>query len=487
MAFFQAAKLVAGSIGAGAAAAVGFTIAATSFVAIAIGAVIIGGVIYFAAKALKRQKQNRRRGPTGTLVTRQGSAENIPVIYGRRRLAGMRAFIANDGDKNNDLYIVEAICEGPVKGCSKIYFNDELAATSSDDGASWSYEEKYSGKLTVTFYDGSQTASDPTLTGIDGWQSSAVGNNIAYAILKLTWDQETYGGGMPNVTYLIEGKLIPAIGQPQSSTLSYSTNPARIVYDYLTNELYGKGIPYTLIDATSFNAIASYCDDLVDISASDTTQVKRYEANVYVDTDDTLINNLEQLFTTFRGGLITGDQYKLIADRPTTWSGITINDDNIIGNIEFLQASKRSLTNYVKASIANEGDDFKYQEDIITVESTTLQGSSYDGLKLSAELQLNGTTNPDMAKRILTEDLNSARQSGTVSVEVTMNLIKLEVGDVVKFTNSTLGQTDKLYKVISMNIKPDATIGLVLKEYDDNVYWDNNKSIIINNKDDTDH
>jgi hypothetical protein len=478
-----------GGLGAGVAATFGFTIAATSFVAIAIGAAVVGGVLFLASKALKRQQKNRQRGrgPQGTLVTRAGSAENIPVIYGKRRTAGMRTFLANDGENNNDLYVVEAICEGPIKGCSKIYFNDELAATSSDDGASWSYEEKYSGKLTVTFYDGSQTAADGTLAGIDGWQSSSVGNKVAYVILKLTWDQETYGGGLPTTTYLVEGKLIPAIGQQQSSTLSYSTNPARVVYDYLTNDLYGKGIPYTLIDATSFNTIASYCDDLVDLSASDTTQVKRYETHAYIDTDDTLLNNLEQLFTSFRGSLITGDKYKLIAERPVAWSGVTIDDDSILGNIEFLQASKKSLINRIKANFSSDTEKFNYQEDFSIIESTTLQGASYDGTTLSQDISLLATTNKDMVNRIVIEEINQARQSATLSVEVIPSLIGLEVGDVVKFTNSTLGQTDKLYKIISTSINSDYKISLVLREYDPNTYWDNNKSIIINNKDDTDH
>lgn len=478
---------ILGGIGASAAAAIGFSIAATSLVAIAIGAIIVGGVIYLASKALNRQKQNRRRGPTGTLVTRTGTAENIPVIYGKRRTAGIRTFLANDGTDNIDLYVVEAICEGPVKGCSKIFFNDELAATSSDDGASWSIESKYSGKLDITFYDGSQTAADPTLTGKDGWTSSHIGNKIAYAIIKLTWDQEVYGGGVPNITYLIEGKLVPQIGQSQSSTLSYTTNPARIVYDYLTNELYGKSIPYTLIEPNSFNAIQTYCDQLVDASATDTTQVTRYETHAYIDTDDTLLNNLEKLLTSFRGGIITGDRYKLIADKPTTWSGLTIDDDSILGSIEYMAGSKRTLLNSVRSNIANEADEFNYQEDVITVEEPTLQGSSYDGTKLKQDIQLNATTNANMVRRILTEEINQSRQSGIVAVDVIPSLIQLEVGDVVKFTNSTLGQTDKLYKVMSISLEPDYKVKLAMREYDDNVYWDNNKTIIINNKNDTDH
>ena len=36
-------------------------------------------------------------------------------------------------------------------------------------------------------------------------------------------------------------------------------------------------------------------------------------------------------------------------------------------------------------------------------------------------------------------------------------------------------------------LKREHTISLNMREYDANVYWDNNKTIIVNNKDDTDH
>ena len=65
--------------------------------------------------------------------------------------------------------------------------------------------------------------------------------------------------------------------------------------------------------------------------------------------------------------------------------------------------------------------------------------------------------------------------------------IDLTVGDVVTFSNTTLGQTNKEYRITRTVLRPDHTLELNLREYDDNVYWDNNTGIIVNNKDDTDH
>ena len=102
-------------------------------------------------------------------------------------------------------------------------------------------------------------------------------------------------------------------------------------------------------------------------------------------------------------------------------------------------------------------------------------------------MQLSNTTNKEMIERIATEEINQSRQSGIIEVTVDPSMIDLAVGDFVKFTNSTLGQTNKTYRILSTQIKPDHQIVLNMREYDANVYWDNNKTIITNNKNDTDH
>ena len=67
-----------------------------------------------------------------------------------------------------------------------------------------------------------------------------------------------FGGGLPAVTYTVKGKKLPAIGSDHNTTLTYSQEPARIIYDYLINPTYGKNIPFGLVDATTFNAAATY-------------------------------------------------------------------------------------------------------------------------------------------------------------------------------------------------------------------------------------
>lgn len=467
------------------ATAVGTFLGFAGTVATIVGAVVIVGTVALATIAIKRKLAAQRAALSGVLVTKTGSSEPIPVVYGQRRIAGHRTFIASNGDKNKNLHIVETLCEGEIEGITKIYFNDEVVASSSDNGATWDTASySYSGKLYVDFHNGSQTsACAPLVAENVGWTNNHIGYNVAYVYLKLVWDQDKFGSGVPNITYLVKGKRVPAIGAAPNTTLSYTREPARIIYDYLTNPLYGKAIPYTLIDSSTFDTSAAYNNQTVPVHGE-----ARYRCDAFLDTDSSVLNNLQSLLTTCRAGMITGDKYKLIQDKPQNISNAkTIDDDNIIGNITYLQANKRTLLNSIRARFPNENDEFQYQEDIMIVDSPTLQGSSYDGVKLQQEIELSHTSNANMVERILTEEINQSRQSGILEVTVTPNMLDLTVGDVIKFTNSTLGQTNKYYRIISTVLKSEHEIVINMREYDPNVYWDNSQSIIVNNKDDTDH
>jgi hypothetical protein len=513
---FKAAVAVAAKIGT---AILGTALAATlgATVTAIVGAVVVVGTVALATRAIKRARQRKlaEAGAAGAgaggstiasaLVTKTGSSVPIPLVYGQRRISGQRVFIGSDGDQNKYIHVLESLCEGPIEGMTAIYFNDQLVATSSDNGATWDWDPAveegdtdYTDNAAALFRDGSQTtALDTETLTLDGdtvnihadWRGSTkVGNDTAYIYMVLKWDQEKFGGGLPNVTYLVKGKKVPAIGSDWNSTLSYSNEPARVLYDYLINPNYGKGIPYTLIDAASFNASATYNSEQVDATSTDSTQTTRYTCNAYVDTAQPLLENVEDFLTTIRGGLITGDKYQLIQDKPRSTSGVVhIDDDRIIGSIKYLQASKKTLMNALRAKFPDSADPFNYQENITIVESPVLQSASYDNVKLKQDLELPYTIDRNMVDRILTEEINQSRQSGILEIIIDPSNIDLTVGDVVKFSNETLGQTEKFYRITKTILKPDHTLELNMREYDDNVYWDNNKDIIVNNKNDTDH
>ena len=483
------------------ATAVGTFITAGALVGTAaaiVGAIVVIGTVALATAAMKRKQQKALAGISGTLVTKSGSSVSIPVVYGQRRMGGHRTFIGSNGVKNADLHIVESLCEGPVEACTAIYFNDELVASCSTSGSTtngdWTWENTEAGVswdtyIDVEFYDGSQTAASAALVaqGLSGWDANCIGTSTAYIYFKMTFNQEAFASGLPQITYLIKGKRVPAIGAAWNSTLSWSDEPARVVYDFLVNPTYGKGISETLIDSPSFNSSASYNQTSVPRTSTDPTSVPRYTTNAFIDTETSLLENIGELLVPMRAGIITGDKYQIIQDRPTAPLAVSIDDDSIVGTITFLQANKRTLMNAVRSKFPNAEAPFNYQEDIAIVESTVLQSSTYDGVKLQKDIDLNNVTDAGQALRIATEEINQSRQSGVLEVTVDPSNLDLTVGDVVSFSNSVIGQSGKLYRIIKTVLRSDHTLELNMREYDQNVYWDNNQSIIVDNKDDTDH
>tara|TARA_R110001606_G_scaffold203510_1_gene351620 strand:+ start:3627 stop:5123 length:1497 start_codon:yes stop_codon:yes gene_type:complete len=466
-----------------------------------IGAVLVIGTVALATRAMTRQADlnNIAAGASikAALVTKSGASVAIPIVYGTRRVAGQRVFLGSNGTKNEMLHIVESICEGPIEGIQTVWFNDELAGTSSDNGATFTWESKYDGVVQFIFKDGSQTAAlnSETLT-LNGdtvsihpdWAgTTAIGTNTAYVYMVFKFDEEVFKSGLPAITMIVKGKLVPVIGQAYNSASAYSAEPARVLYDMMVNPNYGKGISHTLIDAATFQAADTYNNTLVDATASDSTQVKRYETHAFVDTGAPLLDIVGQLLTTFRAGITTSDKYQLIQDKPRTSTTVHINDDRIIGAITYLQASKKTLMNGIRAKFPDSDSEYNFQENISIIDSATLQGAAKDGVKLQQDIELPYTTDIATVERISVEEINQSRQSGILEVMIDPSNIDLTVGDVVEFSNSVLGQSQKLYRITKTVLKANHTLELNMREYDDNVYWDNNHDIILNNHDDTEH
>lgn len=144
---------------------------------------------------------------------------------------------------------------------------------------------------------------------------------------------------IPNREYLIKGKLIqvpsnysPLFGLYNGSwdgsfKLDWTSNPAWVIYDLLTNNIYGMGkygITESQINKWSFYEFAQYCDEKIDsvidgVTDSGNTpyQERRHMCNLYVDTEREAYSYIKQLFSLYHASLnfsgsqiyITYDQY----------------------------------------------------------------------------------------------------------------------------------------------------------------------------------
>jgi hypothetical protein len=410
-----------------------------------------------------------QRGAQGIMVNATGSSQSIPLIYGSTRTGGVRVYVHTEGTtgsgddeiKNTYLHLAFAIAEGEVNKCSAIYFNDVVAGTCSSAGStdpgSWTINSPWNGHVEMYFRPGTDSQTEITeLAEADGTAWDPHFKGIAYAYIRLKYEEEKWVNGVPTITFDIEGKKVPATGDGTSLSYTNGDNPANCILDYLVNTRYGKGIDPADIDLASFETARAYCDG-------------RFHTRGNINTSASLYGNLFDLMTSCRGYIAFGNKYKLIIDKASSEIPFEITEDNIIGNVSYSLGGKSGMYNKITAKYLNESK--KYKDDVKVVESSTLKTQD-NGLSLETEISLPFTKTETVANQLLVEEINQSRQSHIISLKCTVDAVDLEVGDLVNVTNETFGITQKTFRVLETIIETNSEVSLSLVEYDSDVYGD---------------
>ena len=465
------AKIVAAVIGAVASGfvAIGVSAAVATVVAtVVVGVVAAAGAVAIANKLAKSMTPDLgsaaefgAQGAQGIMVNKTGSSQPLPVIYGLTRTGGIRVFAHTEGTvgdyENAYLHLVFAIGEGEMNKCSEIFFDGVSAGTCSSAGAtdpgSWSISSPWSGKVNMYFRPGTDSQSAiSALTSKASWTDPRF-RGIAYAYLRLEYDEDVWKNGLPEVTFNVEGKKVPATSD--GTTLGYSDNPARCVLDYLTNTRYGKGIAPADLDLTSFAAAETYCN------------TKGFHTRGNVSTNGTIHANLIDILSSCRGYLAFGNKYRMLIDQASSETPFEITKDNIIGNIDYVLGDKTTMFNKMTAKFLDESTEYK--DNIKVLASSSLKTKD-NGMDLESEIPMPFTKTASVVNQILTEEINQSRQSHMIQLKCTVDAIDLQVGDLVNVTNETFGITQKTFRVLNTIIEPSSEITLSLREYDADVY-----------------
>jgi hypothetical protein len=401
------------------------------------------------------------QGAQGIMVNKTGSSNDIPVIYGETRTGGARVFAETSGTDNLYIHLAFAISEGEINKCSEIFFDGISAGTTSTTGSSdhgnWSIASPWSGKVQMYFRPGTDGQTEISQLGDLKGSWSPHFKGIAYAYLRLEYDEDVWKNGLPDITFNVQGKKVR---DPNSlGTVEFSDNPAWCILDYLTNTRYGKGLVDADLDIASFETAGEYCQP--------TGGAKRFECRGNLITKGTLHANLMDLLSSCRGYIAFGNKYRLVIDKASSEIPFEITDANTIGNVEYMLADKSTMFNKMTAKYLDQNTEYK--DNIKTVSSSTLKG--YDnGLDLELEMSLPFTKTTSIVTQILTEEINQSRQAHTISLNCTVDAINLQVGDLVNVTNETFGITQKTFRVLSTMIETNNELTLVLSEYDEHVY-----------------
>ena len=287
-------------------------------------------------------------------VMREGSNNDIPVVYGRQKVGGIviHKYVTDrdGGAKNDTLNLIVAFSEGEIESIEELFFDD---VSEDDPKFKKSSSEPW---LKINRHLGVAGEADDAdaVANIPNWTSTHKMSGLAYCYIQLIIDKEQkVWRGEPQITAIIKGKKIL---DTRSGLVEFSTNPAMCLRDYLLNPIYGKGLDSSRIDDAAFVSAANFCDTKVNATetlsrsyydreanqyinlapGTITSEINRFTANIIIDTGQDIFNNTKRLLGTFRG--IMPPDYIL---SPKVEKEESINDviteEDIIGKRHFVR------------------------------------------------------------------------------------------------------------------------------------------------------
>lgn len=454
-------------------------------------AVGVAAASYVMAVQAQKKAQKQADDMKGVLFNKESNIEPIPVVYGKRRVGGVRVYVATkdvpDGDSNEFLYIALVLCEGEVNSITDIEVDGNPITDS-----------QYAGLYTIHTFTGAngQGSSSLIRQSDAAWTTDARLRGVAYLAIKLKWDEDAFQG-IPTITALVEGKKIydprqnsqspvydATVGvgtqRPNNrSTWLYSDNPALCIRDYLTDETYGKGLPESAIDYVAFAQAADDCEELF-IPFLLGLQRKLFRTHAVLQTDKTIFENIEQLLMGCRGFLpFNQGQYSLIIDKNRS-STFAFTLDNMTSALQIKGATKDSKYNQVTVKFANEA--IGYEPDEITYPSPTgttaeqAARTAYlaedNGTELSLDVDLETVTNVYVARDFAQVFLRRSRAGMIVSFKATSEALNCAIGDTVTVTHPSISPTlvPKLFQVSQLSFNYDGEVSVQLLEFDTTAY-----------------
>ena len=456
---------------------------ASSILSYVVQAVVgsIVGSVFGGGKKRRAQDQQRTRS---VMVNKQSSNEPLGICYGRRRIGGTRVYIETadstlgDADKTGgtqDLAVVLALCEGQMGDLKRVYFNDEIifdgtfthgTVYGADDDVEPDPEgdpvvtNKYSDTVTMQYFDGrDDQVSSSVITdtvGTDNWSTNHRLRGVAYLAFRLRADAEKYQGGLPTITCELEGKQITSTADYSTVAAGEDQNPVDVIYDYLTNTRYGKGI-----DGSASGKI-----DRASFTQARTDLGNYFKINGMLQTDIPMYENIETITSNSNLMLIyTNGQYKLKARKSGETAQHTFDKTDFVGQVDINMPSKKQKRNRMTVTFPNKDDTFRYNEDVRIIDSSTYLTEDNNEI-LENRFELDLITDATLAESIATYKMDFSRNLQAVNFETTHTKIPVEVGDVVGLTNADYGFDGDLYRVIQIEITTDNTQKISAQKYD---------------------
>ena len=424
----------------------------------------------------------------GILVNKQSNDANIPVIYGERLTGGTRVFIETSGTDNTYLYMAIVMAEGEINDIEEIRVDDkaitwasalsdgtEVEVNSSDSNFYKAIGEGSPESLirVEPHYGTDGQSASSLLSTLSSWGSNHKLSGLCYLAIRFKWNQDAFTG-IPRVQTKIQGKKVKTYNASLvEQSISYSTNPAWCLLDYLTNARYGKGLAVSEIDLQSFYDSSQVCVTQV-TPYSGGSDINIFDTNTALDTSRSILDNVREMLKGCRGYLpYNAGKYNLIIETTGTAS-ITLTEDNIIGGYSLSTPTKNDRYNRVIVGFVN--PDRNYQVDEVqfppiddsglpSADQHATMKTADGGFLLEGRFTFSTLTSKYQSEEMAEIILRRSREALSLGINVDFNGYDLAIGDIVNITHSSIGFSAKPFRVLGITFNRDLTVGLSLVEY----------------------
>jgi hypothetical protein len=408
------------------------------------------------------------------------------IIYGQAKVSGTVVFLATSGAKNEYLHLVVTLAGHEVAEIGDVYFNEdrvmEGGALTGYATGKYQATASYTGSLIHKYLGTTTQTVDETLEDDFpvAWDSSHRLQGIAYIYCKLTFSNEIFVGGIPNISCIVKGKKVedPRETITTPPTLVYSANPALCLRDYLLDADLGMGMDRSEIDDASVIVAANVCDGQVQIKpSSPATYENRYECNGQAVTSSTPDSIIGQILSSMGGTIAYSGGQVVVYAAAYRAPAITLDESQMAGGFTVsTRLSARDRVNAVKGTFISSENQWA-AADFPQITSATYLAAD-DGVYHWRDVILPFTTSSSAAQRIARINLRQAREEIIFTAKFNLTAMQLRAGDTVNLTNANLGFSSKVFEVIAWSLSSDGTpptpvIELQLRETASTVYdWD---------------
>lgn len=313
-----------------------------------------------------------------------------------------------------------------------------------------------------------QTADAAMISNLGGvWTSSHVGTGLAYLVVELDYDTDSFPGGIPNVSAVVRGMKCY---DPRTATTAWTENPALLMRAYATHALGGRQAT-TAVDDNYINAAANVCDaTLAYVVGTSTFSRATYTAGITTKVGtrpSDVLNDLAQAMggrwcmvdgtLRVKAGCYTAPVMALDASWLHEGGAVTVTPGR----------NRMDVINAVTGTYADEASDYRVGA---FPRVTAAAYVTTDGADLPTDMQMAAVTFTGQAQYIAACALRYARSALTVKLTCNLRAYQCEPFDVITVTLDRFGWSSKTFEVLDTSWTLDGGIELTLKAIDSTIW-----------------